>query len=809
MGVRGLASFIKENRQSLCHSIHFDASSAAQQGRVPVVVDAWGIIFQLYLDSLPWTSGGEYLRFYRLVRRLIIAWRDVGLEPTFVFDGASPVEKHDTTISRLQQSVTTARLFYTTSTASRSSPSFSRGNTILPAFASQTFIYALTSLDVATHFVPKGEADGVCVSIADSLGAFVLGLDSDFPILIAASKGGVKGYCPLDMMMWIEGQASDIVASYPKSGAGWSTTQSSRRGNNQTRQSSFLPPSNLISPKLVLTSIHPQALRQRLRLPATILPLFASLCGNDYTPPLAAEMFFEPNLSAVQRVEKVARILREQIFSPSASKGGNAGDQAVELVTRVVRKLACRPFLTEQEMLDLVEAIIEATMQYTLPPNGECCALYPFCGELEEEGCQTNETSSALVLGPATGKFAAAQRRGILGSVTHAFLYPERVYLWSILEDPSASSLKANLVLRTVRRRAWELAEEGLGRLMWSGPSEQELEDKGLMELLGGQDDEEGSSSGSASTTLIGNEAGESKIDEVQSLKRTIIEYVRQASSTRIAGVEVPLGPQPDVTLTPMCLQPIDMRLRQYLVVLQSDVPSIHALPPHLHPLVACVRLCLIVAASTIAKTDAPKWRRRELEAVLRGGLGNYSAWYREVDPKAKKVSENGLSWPLLTNRNSALVAQLTGVMTDSHLLAQSLLLTPDLPPTATHKSKREHVHPITHLTPFMFFSGITLHTLLSGDIPPESEWKWSEREDLLLERCLEAVVEGLDRDEVVVGWTTSPKPGMTGMMERLQIGPKAESGNKARNKTGRNVEEKQMGAVGKGRFDLLNGIMP
>lgn len=45
------------------------------------------IIFQLYQDSLPWASGGEYLRFFRLVRTLVVAWRNVGLEPIFVFDG--------------------------------------------------------------------------------------------------------------------------------------------------------------------------------------------------------------------------------------------------------------------------------------------------------------------------------------------------------------------------------------------------------------------------------------------------------------------------------------------------------------------------------------------------------------------------------------------------------------------------------------------------------------------------------------------------------------------------------------------------
>ncbi len=42
MGVRGLQSFLKENRQSLCRSLVLDASGADARERVPVVVDAWG-----------------------------------------------------------------------------------------------------------------------------------------------------------------------------------------------------------------------------------------------------------------------------------------------------------------------------------------------------------------------------------------------------------------------------------------------------------------------------------------------------------------------------------------------------------------------------------------------------------------------------------------------------------------------------------------------------------------------------------------------------------------------------------------------
>lgn len=42
MGVRGLQSFLKENRQSLCRSLILDRDGAEGRAPVPVVVDAWG-----------------------------------------------------------------------------------------------------------------------------------------------------------------------------------------------------------------------------------------------------------------------------------------------------------------------------------------------------------------------------------------------------------------------------------------------------------------------------------------------------------------------------------------------------------------------------------------------------------------------------------------------------------------------------------------------------------------------------------------------------------------------------------------------
>lgn len=42
MGVKGLQTFLKENRQSLCRTLVLDRDGASDRAPVPVVVDAWG-----------------------------------------------------------------------------------------------------------------------------------------------------------------------------------------------------------------------------------------------------------------------------------------------------------------------------------------------------------------------------------------------------------------------------------------------------------------------------------------------------------------------------------------------------------------------------------------------------------------------------------------------------------------------------------------------------------------------------------------------------------------------------------------------
>ncbi|WVW78282.1 hypothetical protein I302_100235 [Kwoniella bestiolae CBS 10118] len=899
MGVRGLESFIRENRTSLTKTLSLptlddNSASGSSDGKTPIIVDAWGVIFKLYLDTLPWTSGGEYLRYYKLVKKLIIAWRKVGLEPTFVFDGAAPPEKHQTILSRASEKLLSCQLFYTTSVPSRSSSSFSKNKVVLPFFASHTFIYALHRLNVQTHFVPFGEADGVCVSMAEKVGGYVFGRDSDFVILIARTER-VKGYVPIDMLNWIEGQDTTNTNTYKPPGARQADTfqpvhngrsrnfsGSGSTPNHMNRQSSLIPSSSLKNPTLVITYIPPQALRHRLRIPSTHLPLFASLCGTDYIPPSITTQFYEPHINSFQKIEKAARILREQLYSPNNAspqnrKGAsNPGDQVVELVRKVVKKICVYPFDTEQSLQEVVDLIIEAALQYSLPFHvGDCCTNYPFCGETDSSlGCQTPiSLGEDFPTGRSSGKggvergkeaYAIAQGLGMAGSIAHGWLYPDRMYQWQVLEDISGPCLKASEGAREIRRKAWGIADEGLGGLRYArteevredrlGKMDVEVEteidnkggelesqnDKELRELLGVPTNDacsgiEVEGVQSEDTTLVEEDAP-TPAPKIRPI-REMVEYLRQGSTAKIIASPLTLPPASPVNPvdSPVCLKPLEERLKIYLDALHSNTEAIRSLPISLQPLVSLIRFCVIDASRrSYGKTDHNKWRREEVVAVLRAGIGTYTMWERElgseeesISHKVKNEDEGGRLYPLLETRSANLIAQVGSVSSDVHLLAQALLLLPESVGTShageqeqdrssekegegdrEEKEKVGHGIGTTHLIPFIFISGVTLHSILSKIEPTQQGWKWTTEEQQLFDICWDALIDGITGyGQCIVGLNNSI-PIMKDEADHPVSAEEVDEGGKKNRKKKRRKSPVSGGGTNVGRFGILEGMM-
>lgn len=695
------------------------------------------------------------------------------------FTGSSPPVKHETIVGRLNENINRAQLFFTTSPASRSAPSFSRYSAILPPFCSHTFVQALSDMGVETVFVPLGEADGVCVIMAEQRGGYVLGQDSDFVILVGEGGKG-KGYIPFEMITWYIDEAEEEEAP-EKAEDEWEPVANRRNYHGNKRQSPLLPPTDARNPILSLVVYPPAALRQRLRLPASVLPLFAALVGNDYTPPSAGAHFFEPGLQLGQRIEKVARVMREQLFSPNASKSGTAGDHAADLVSRVIKKLLYREFQSDGERHAMADAIVEATLQYTLPSLNQCCPRFPFCGNLDT-GCRAESG-----IPEAAQWYSDAHSRGELRAVRHAFLFPNAVIPYQAMEDPGKASIKLQ-GLTKVRQVAWEIADEALGLRFPPAVDEDEVQ---------GQIDER------SDVTLVGESQKaaemtteeEDKDETPATPSRTLIEYVR--SSNRVIAREVVLAERPphdDLSTTQLrCLLPLDDRLRLFVQTMGSDLPSIHALPIHFQPLVAIIRFCL---------TDTRElWRRTEVEGVLRACIGTYAAWQRENNGDCPTKKETLLEYPFLTNRRAQIVAYLKAVMTDAHVLAESLLLSNH----PSCKDSRAEID-ITHLRTYVFFSGSALHLFLAGEEP--GGWKWTPADQEAYDQCLAAVVEGLE--DRILGWKDGDRIYSRQELkhydetEAAKLGPDGKRKGRAETEGNwRDVKSKQLS----GRFDLLNGM--
>jgi hypothetical protein len=156
--------------------------------------------------------------------------------------------------------------------------------------------------------------------------------------------------------------------------------------------------------------------------------------------------------------------------------------------------------------------------------------------------------------------------------------------------------------------------------------------------------------------------------------------------------------------------------------------------------------------------------------------------------------------------------------MTDSLYLAQSLLLLPEKDSTDI---KEKDPPKLTHLTPFVFFNGSTLHNVLNGRTPsPQTDFEWGEKEQGVWKECLEAVSSGVE--EAIVGWCNE-KPRNEGKKGRSDTQDKEtekerakEHGGLEREKTvwkrgGRQgVWRTKVGSTGgttSGRFDLLSGM--
>lgn len=343
------------------------------------------------------------------------------LRDAYLAVGPYPSLKIPTVIARTTQTnIQGGLLFFRTSAAARATPRFLHEVSMLPPLAYSVCVRTLSDFSSSSqcdgllevHFADE-EGDPYAVALAGRLGAYVAGRDSDFVVLNAE---GYRGYIPLDEMVWsavsfspaisrdgsVYSSANGDMDEYTDEG-GFKIVRKSktrkRAAANHRVGRGLIPPNQSTGPDLDLTltvTVYtPASLATHLDLPVSLLPLLGALVGNDFTgaPDDSAtsssgqrpgikknnwqHLFFERQLTLVQRISKVATTLRSILVTtfisqangtPRKKRQKNVGS-VMELIDAALSALLLRSpdsFATG-ERETIVERIVEATLQYAIP----------------------------------------------------------------------------------------------------------------------------------------------------------------------------------------------------------------------------------------------------------------------------------------------------------------------------------------------------------------------------------------------------------------------------------------------------------
>ncbi|KAK0560655.1 hypothetical protein OC844_003625 [Tilletia horrida] len=389
MGVRGLTSFLRTIEAHILNKIELKAGGDASGQRdepTPFVVDALAFLFSTFErnfgDSL---FGGEYSSYVRFVLDCVKAWRDVGLNPIFVFDGTTPEIKMDTVSARFVRKAGELSVYMRSSAESRTSIAWQTESSFLPPLLIDSLFEALKRVEVPVVIAPR-EADPIIVALAGQLGGYAVSSDSDMYIFNPLG-GKYKGYVPIETLTYVchapaastpsrataQASSSSPTAqqSAPAEDDGFTAVVGNRKGRRGKQppfsvSSATIPPppsdpavsassgafvgepvllahpppsehvagasptENLSLEAFTFSTYLPSELAEYLDLPIALLPVFAALLGNDYSHSSHLNVVYNMNPDVhmrpnpIQRTQLCVRALREEwtaTVSPSARAG--------------------------------------------------------------------------------------------------------------------------------------------------------------------------------------------------------------------------------------------------------------------------------------------------------------------------------------------------------------------------------------------------------------------------------------------------------------------------------------------------------
>uniref|UniRef100_I3K1I1 Asteroid domain-containing protein n=1 Tax=Oreochromis niloticus TaxID=8128 RepID=I3K1I1_ORENI len=202
--------------------------------KVDVIIDGAALYYFLYFNSDPKLDqrcGGDYPGFKDEVCKFFETLQNCKVTPHVILDGATDPDKHTTSVSRLGDKLIKAKEIAENETDGTSNERY-----VLPPLVKDVFIEILREKGIKFK-VCLGEADPEVVSEANQKNCAVLSKDTDFCIYKLH-----KGFLHLDHFLWKNKEDKKIPAKLYK-------------------RSKFC---------------------KLFKLDPTLMPVFASLAGNDY-----------------------------------------------------------------------------------------------------------------------------------------------------------------------------------------------------------------------------------------------------------------------------------------------------------------------------------------------------------------------------------------------------------------------------------------------------------------------------------------------------------------------------------------------
>ncbi|RXW21916.1 hypothetical protein EST38_g3929 [Candolleomyces aberdarensis] len=672
--------------------------------------------------------------------------------------GAYPDLKFPTLVTRLSQShVQPGLLFFRTSPTSRATPRSLNETRILPPLAYATCVHALKEIKIENdslqvHFADE-EGDPYAVELAGRLNGYVVGNDSDFVVL---NTEGYRGYIPIDEMVWqasslndepIPGGNDDFqVVLRPKA---------NRKTNTDVKAGKGLIPPSDESLRLSVTVYTPIALADHFNLPVTLLPLLGAIVGNDFTTQMETNkrrtqsLLFERHLSVAQRIEHTAKVIRTVLTpNPNRRKGKHEVGSVMDLIERTVNVLVARfdsTLMGPGEIAQVVENIVEATLQYAIPKTGpedsslwpsQVCALHrpdacPFLPMLSRRlfhHLQDMSLEDEALL-QVREKVIHAYRTGNFTPKNMDILSTSTCWPKIFLENPDVETVSRS-ISQPIRQWVYSILDDAVG--LPDPPAAPEESDDGeesiqsQSQIEEEEEEEEDSDQDEIVDVVESDSEDESNVfaplrgelnrlhtseDEAteppaslsssrleRTLPSVVTEYLRRG--TRIANealtvrplqdllASIDLGHYNDEDAPSLLLRPKAERLEVMLRLLKSNTSSIRSLPPHKLASVLVVRWVAHILHARAQEHGGNKAREQEVWTVTEARC--FLAAFTTDRDEEETTADLGL--PELVDRNIQLMAQALAAFEAIEQLSQALLLE-DRVPIPTHAISGKQFH--------------------------------------------------------------------------------------------------------------------